>query len=87
MSFYLARLGFIHPLRELIDRVAENDGMRYTFVEESVSIYNNERDVLICALGSAHAAFVNHTTTLPPFFRVAADLPKFARDADHLARV
>lgn len=34
MTFFLNRLHFIYPVRDFVDSVIANDGVRFDFVEE-----------------------------------------------------
>jgi hypothetical protein len=49
MTFFLNRLSFIYPIRDFVDKVVANDGVRFDFVEEWV-------------LRIVHLAWVLHLT-------------------------
>jgi hypothetical protein len=34
MTFFLNRLSFIYPIRDFVDKVVANDGVRFEFIEE-----------------------------------------------------
>lgn len=51
MTFFLNRLHFIYPVRDFVDLVIANDGVRFDFVEEWVQLSHRRSTLKLIASG------------------------------------